>query len=256
MNFKQYGTKNGPQVCPTLRAMLTETGEHVFRLAFGGEAETPKNYFFGVVVTQSTLEPQDCGWNSLVESRRCVYLCYELCDAFPLHKNSKEYNELQQTVERILEVTVRLLPFTPFKRSIGIYPELHEIFRGSEFSGIFRDDRGSLLDIKMHVVLSRCEQAPFISPIEPPRSPDRVENCANQLPRDEWNTCFQSIAGVFWYHKYVCEVIGEEVGDGFSESNALRTYDVVCAKGDTDMPGKLALLDILKLVYRYNYTVA
>lgn len=256
MNFKQYGTQNGPPVSPTLHALLTETGEHVFRLAFGVEAETPKNYFFGVVVTQRTLEVQDCGWNSLVENRRCVYLCYDLCDAFPLHQNTKEFHELQQTVERILAVTVCLLPFTQFQRSIGIYPALHEIFGGVDFTAIFRDEPGSLLDMKMHIVLSRWEQAPFLSPVEPPPLPDREEDLVNHLPHYQWHTCFQSIARVFWYHAYVCEVIGEDVSGGFSESNALRTYDVVCAKGGQDMAGKLALLDILKLVYRYNYTVA
>ena len=36
----------------------------------------------------------------------------------------------------------------------------------------------------------------------------------------------------------------------------MRTYDAVTAKGGKDVSGKLALLDILKLVYRYNYSVA
>ena len=59
---------------------------------------------------------------------------------------------------------------------------------------------------------------------------------------------------MLWYHAYVYEVIGEEVSDGFSLSNVLRTHDAVCAKGGADVDGKLALLDVLKLVYRYNYT--
>jgi hypothetical protein len=253
MNFQQYGTEGGPPVSQTLRAMLTETGEHVYRLAFDGQAEKTKNNIFGVVVTKPTVEPQDRGWNSFAENRRCVYLCYDLCDDFPLYKDSYEYRKLQQAMERILEVTVHLLPFTAFQRSIAIYPELHEIFADGDFSGVFRDYTGSLLDLKMHTVLSRWQKAPFLSPTEPPDSTGRVQDSANRSPRDDWNTCFQSITRVYWYHAYVCEVIGEDTCDGFSESNAFRTYDAVCAKGEPDMAGKLALLDILKLVYRCNY---
>ena len=35
----------------------------------------------------------------------------------------------------------------------------------------------------------------------------------------------------------------------------MRTYDALSAKGGAEAAGKLALLDILKLVYRYNYSV-
>jgi hypothetical protein len=255
MRTKEYGTQSGPKICPTLRAMLTETGEHVFRLAFGYEAETTRNFIFGVVVTQAALEPEDCGWSCLDQNRRCVYLCYELCDAFPLHENSEQYHQLQQAVERILEVSVRLLPFTPFQRSIGIYPALCEIFCHQEFSGIFRDDADSPRDRKMHVALSRWEQAAFLTPPAPPLLPGRVVETGLQVPQDEWSKCFQSIASVLWYHAYVCEVIGEDVSQGLSESNAFRTYEVVSASSDTHKAGKLELLDILKLVYRHNYTV-
>jgi hypothetical protein len=246
--------------------MLTETGEHVFRLAFGGEAETTRNFIFGVVVTETPVVAEACGWDTMQDTRRCVYICYELCDAFPLCENSEEYNQLQQAVERILAVTVRLLPSTIFQRSIGIYPALHQVFRGGEFAGVFRDDGGSLLDVKMHAVLSRWESTLsstavlsqwesklFSTPTEPPVSTSRITDKASRVPRDEWNTCFSSIACVYWYHAYVYDVIGEEIHEGFSESNVLRTYETVSGKGGADVRGKLALLDILKLVYRYNY---
>lgn len=254
MNFKQYGTEGGPKICPTLRAMLTETGEHMFRLAFDCQAETTRNFIFGVVVTRDKLAQEDCKWNCLESSRLCVYLCYELCDFFPLHENGKEYCQLQQAVERILEVRVRLLPFTQFERSIGIYPALCKIFRDDEFSGIFRQNDDSLFDIKMHVVLSRWEKKPFLSSPEPPPTPGGVVETQHKIPRYEWNTCFQSIARVLWYHTYVYEVIGVEICDGLSESNAIRTYEAVRAINDKDMRGKLALLDVLKLVYHSNYT--
>ena len=255
MIFRYYGTKGGPQISPTLRAMLTETGEHVYRLAFGSDAETSRNFIFGVIVTQAAVAHEACGWEALEETGRCVHLCYELCDAFPLHEDSEQYQQLQQSVERILAVKVRLLPFTHFQRSIAIYPALREIFRSGDFTGIFRNDQGSLFDLKMHVVLSRWERAPFSSPSEPPMSSLRPKEQSNKAQRDEWHTCFQSISRVFWYHAYVCEVIGEEVQDGLSKSNALRTYEAVRAKGGEDAPGKLALLDIVKLVYQYNYGV-
>lgn len=70
---------------------------------------------------------------------------------------------------------------------------------------------------------------------------------------EEWNTCFSSLASVFWYHAYVYEVIGEDTSDGLSESNVLRTHAELSAQGGTDVDGRLALLDILRLVYRYNY---
>ena len=251
--MREYRTKTGPKICPTLRAMLTETGEHVFRLAFGCETEITRNFIFGVVVTQAALKPEDCDWSCLEQNRRCVYLCYDLCEDFPLHENSEAYQQLQQAVQRILEVSVCLLPFTRFERSIGIYPALCDIFCRKEFSGIFRDDADSLLDRKMHVVLSRWEQAAFSTPPEPPSITGRVVETGLQAAQTQWNTCFQSIASVLWYHKYVYEVIGEDVTQGLSESNALRTYDAVSAKNETNKAGKLALLDILKLVYRYNY---
>jgi len=255
MSFRYYGTQSGLQISPTLRAMLTETGEHVFRLAFGSDAETSRNFIFGVVVTQAAVAHEACGWEALEETGRCVHICYELCDAFPLHEDSEEYRQLQQSVERILSVNVRLLPFTQFQRSIAIYPALREIFRSGNFTGIFRNERDSLFDLKMHVVLSRWERAPFSSPSEPPASSVRGTEAGNKTQRDEWQTCFQSISRVFWYHAYVCEVIGEEVQDGLSKSNALRTYETVRAKGGADAAGKLALLDIVKLVYQYNYRV-
>ena len=269
MSFRCYGKYGTLQISPTLRAMLTETGEHVFRLAFGTEAETKRNFIFGVIVTQAVVSPELCAWDVIQETGRCVHICYELCDAFPLHENGESFCQLQEAIERILSVRVRLLPFTYFQRSIGMYPSLREIFRSDshescEFAGIFRDDAGSLLDQKMHIVLSRWERAPFLSPPEPPVSPGSaaralqiIADCIHpSIPRDEWNTCFQSIASVYWYHAYVCELIDEDIRDGCSESNAMRTYDAVTAKGGKDVSGKLALLDILKLVYRYNYSVA
>jgi hypothetical protein len=259
MNFRQYKNDGGPKICPTLRAMLTETGEHMFRLAFDCEPETKRNFFFGVVATHDTTVKDECQWIPLETSRLCVYLCYELCDAFPLHVDSKEYTKLQQAVERILEVRVCLLPFTHFKRSIGIYPALHDIFRDSKFSAIFRDDRNSPYDLKMHVVLSRWQRAPFLLPVEPPAlisTGSTVDENTNAIPRGEWNTCFQCLARVYWYHAYVYDVIGVDFSDGFSRSNVMRMCDMLCANGDKDMHGKLALLDVLKLAYKSNYKVA
>ncbi len=59
MGFEWYCKGGALDVGATLRAMLTESGEHVFRLAFDSDAETPRNYLFGVAVTQCAPEPAD-----------------------------------------------------------------------------------------------------------------------------------------------------------------------------------------------------
>lgn len=260
MAFKWYGKHDGNLVLSaTLHALLTENGEHVFKLAFEKPADTTRNFIFGVVVTPAAQVPDVDEWALDTSTKQCVCLCYELCEAFPLVEGSAEYARLQRKIERILDAEVRLLPFTYFQRSIGQYQTLHAIFTDSWYSGVFRHDAGSLLDNKMHVVLSRWQGANFTCPPE-----YRAQACddaahthaAKALPSGEWNACFRSIASVLWYHAYVYEVIGEEVCDGFSLCNVLRTHDAVCAKGGADVDGKLALLDVLKLVYRYNYTNA
>ena len=258
MGFEWYRKGGeGLDVTATLRAMLTESGEHVFRLAFDCEAETPRNYLFGVAVTQSAPpEPADCGWG-VAASARCLHLCYELCDAFPLCEGGEAHTRLESTIERILGERVQLLPFTTFQRSIGQYPALLKIFGATEYACLFRKDAGSLLDLKMHVVLSRWHAMPFNCAPEPPDALQKHPRAeANAVPRDEWNLCFHSISRVFWYHSYVYELLGEDARGDFGESNVARTYDALSAKGGSEVPGKLALLDILKLVYRYNYSVA
>jgi len=256
MGFEWYCKGGALDVGATLRAMLTESGEHVFRLAFDSDAETPRNYLFGVAVTQCAREPADCGWD-VVASERCVHICYELCDAFPLCEGGEAHTRLETTIERILGERVQLLPFTTFQRSIGQYPALLELFGAADYACLFRKDTGSLLDLKMHVVLSRWHASPFKCAPEPPEILPRT--CSDQsmtVPRDEWNTCFHSISRVFWYHAYVYELLGEDVSAGFGECNVSKTYDTLSAKGGAEAAGKLALLDILKLVYRYNYSVA
>ena len=110
---------------------------------------------------------------------------------------------------------------------------------------------------KMHVVLSRWYGSPFKCTSEPPdRLPRPSSAETTTVPRDELKTCFDSISRVFWYHAYVYELLGEDVSAGFGESNVVRTYDTLSAKGGAEAADKIALLDILKLVYRYNYSVA
>jgi hypothetical protein len=263
MKFKSYAKHSvGLELNSTLRALLTEDGSHMFRLAFDKEPELPRNCMFGVMLVRRRANNCEIvtDWGTNDEMKRCsfdcIYLCYELCEAFPLCVNSEQYNCLQKTIERILAVPVRLLPFTNFQRSIGMYSSVLGIFQEDNFTSLFRDDEGSLLDLKMNVVLSRWQSMPFQCPTEPPTSPGATNEVpSNTIPIDEWNKCFASIARVTWYHAYVYEIIGEDARDGYSESNVLRTYDALCASGCSDVQGKLALLDILKLVYRYNYSV-
>ncbi len=108
----------------------------------------------------------------------------------------------------------------------------------------------------MHVVLSCWHETSFACAPDPPDTLPSAYESSTVVPRDEWNTCFQSISRVFWYHTYVYELIGEELLDGFGLCNVVRTQNELSAKGGKDASGKLALLDILKLVYRYNYDVA
>jgi len=255
MRFRSYASPGGTfELIPTLRALLTESGEHVFRVAFQQEAEQTRNFIFGVMATETRTRPTEpkelCGWGGTAEVERCVLICYELCDAFPLCEGSAEQIRLQLTMQRILGGRVRLLPFTQFQRSVGWYPALQTLFAddSQHFVGSFRDEPDSLQDLKMHVVLTQWTRAPSACPPAPFAYAQPAAR-----PHDEWNTCFSSLAGVFWYHAYVYEAIGVAAGDDFGESSVQGTHEALCASGGADVPGKLALLDILKLVYRYNY---
>jgi len=249
MACRWYGKQHdGCVLSSTLHALLLETGEHVFKLAFETEPETRRNFIFGAVVTPGG-QPEAVDW---APEKPSICICYELCDGFPLHEGTAPYDRLRQNVAHILAADVRLLPSTYFERSIGQYAALHDIFAQDEYCGVFRDEAGSLLDLKMHVVLSCWEGAPFGCTPQQPAPPTRAP-AASGLPSGEWNTCFRSIASILWYHAYVYEVIGETAEHGCSLSNVVRTHDALCAKGGADVAGKLALLDILKLAYRYNY---
>ena len=91
----------------------------MFRVTFELQAEVTRNFILGVVVTRPARQedPELCGWDALTEAGRCVYICYELCEAFPLSEGTTEYLRLQKTMQRILSVQVHLLPFTQFERS-------------------------------------------------------------------------------------------------------------------------------------------
>jgi hypothetical protein len=223
MSFQWYEKHGGGlELSSTLRALMTEDGAHMFKLAFEKDVEDrPRNPIFGVaLVRQALVDAGDKdGWSTYDEAARCdrdcVFLCYELCEAFPLCENGEAFNRLQQTIERILAVRVRLLPFTRFQRSASLYPALLPIFQDAAFVGLFRDDAGSLLDLRMNVVLSRWQCAPFTCRPAPTGWEDVAPS--DGLPQDEWNTCFSSIAQVLWYHAYVFDVIGEDTGSGMRE---------------------------------------
>jgi hypothetical protein len=254
MHFQAYSNHSGAlEITPTLRALLTETGEHVFRLAFEKEPEVTRNFLFAALVTRSKRAEnrvgEICAWDDMQPSGS-VLVCYELCDAFPLCEGSAEFVRLQLTMQRILGVNVRLLPSTLFQRSIGYYPELMRVFAEGEFSGIFRHEPGSILDMRMHAVLERAHQGPLACPSGP------ISNCAAPvagIPQDEWNSFFKSLANVFWYHTYVYEVLGESTANGFGLNTVMRTQEALSTKECSNLHGKLALLDVLRLVYRYNY---
>jgi hypothetical protein len=257
MHFKEYSNHSGAlDLTPTLRALLTETGEHVFRLAFEKEPEVTRNFLFAVLVTRSKLLEnrvgEICAWEDMKPSPS-VLVCYELCDAFPLCEDSPEFVRLQLTMQRILGMNVWLLPSTLFQRSIGYYPELMRVFAEGEFNGVFRHDPGSILDMRMHAVLDRALKGPFACPSGP------IANCAapvTGIPQDEWNTFFKSLANVFWYHTYVYEVLGESTANGFGLNTVMRTQEALSTTQCSNLHGKLALLDVLRLVYRYNYNSA
>jgi hypothetical protein len=261
MTSKWYGRNDGSIVLSaTLHALLTEDGQHVYKLAFDKYADTSRNFIFGVIVTHKEPDTQVSAWDTQVHAEPHVHLCYELCEAFPLYEDSAEYKRLQQTVQRILRVDVRLIPFTHFQRSIGEYAGLHPIFAKAQYAAVFRHDIGSLLDDKMHVVLSCWQASQFACPVLPPLTQTSAPHTLAKSGGDsvaesvgEWNSCFRSIASVFWYHEYVYEVIGQQSHAQFGLCNVMRTYDAVCANSGSDLRGKLALLDVLKLAYRYNY---
>jgi hypothetical protein len=263
MNFTEYASHSGAlDLSPTLRALLTETGEHVFRIAFEQEPELTRNFLFGVIIsrmaptesacTDTACDPA-CSCASIscdtIDPKCCVFVCYELCDDFPLCEGSAEYVRLQETMQRILGVSVRLLPSTLFQRSIGHYPAIQPVFTAGGFRGVFRHNPGSFLDVKMHAVLARWQRGPFVCPGEF-KAPVTL---VGVLPRNEWNAYFKTIANVLWYHAYVYEIIGEDVSAGFSLSNVKRTQESLSSKKDPNLHGKLALLDILRLVYKHNY---
>lgn len=263
--FHEYARRaDALQLTPTLRALLSESGEHVFRLAFEAEPELARNFIFAVVVTRHTPAPTElCAWDDAHENGRCVHVCYELRDEFPLLEGSAPFVRLQQTMTRILGVRVRLLPSTLFERSIAHYPSLRRIFNAADaaspapgFRGLFRSEPGSHFDEKMHAVLDRWQQGPFACP-EPPAA---LLPHAGAMPHNEWNACFRSLANVFWYHAYVYEVVGEDTGAGFGESNVARTIEARAGQSacpermsGPHAPGQLALLKTLQLVYKHNY---
>lgn len=258
MQFKEYSNHCGTlELTPTLRALLTETGEHVFRLAFEKEPEVTRNFLFAVLVTRSKYieknESEICAWDDLQHPSRSVIVCYELCDAFPLCEGSAEFVRLQLTMQRILGVNVRLLPSTFFQRSIGYYPILLQVFSEGEFAGVFRHEPGSILDMRMHAVLDRAQQGPLACPSGPNLN---LAAPAVGIPQDEWNVFFKSIANVFWYHAFVYEILGEKTSSGFSLNSVMRTQEALSTKQCSNLHGKLALLDVLRLVYRYNYNSA
>jgi hypothetical protein len=253
MTSKWYGRNDGSIVLSaTMHALLTENGQHVYKLAFDKYTDTNRNFIFGVIVTQTPADKEVHGWDTETHSEPHVHVCYHLCEAFPLYEDSVEYKRLQETMKRILHVDVRLMPFTDFQRCIGEYAGLHAIFATAQYAAVFRHDIGSLLDDKMHVVLSCWQSSRFACPVQNPQTHSSAQPTQSVITGN-WNTCFHSIASVFWYHEYVYEAIGELSHAQFGLCNVLRTYDTVCAKGGCDVRGKLALLDVLKLAYRYNY---
>jgi hypothetical protein len=253
MTSKSYGRHDGSIVLSaTLHAMLTENGQHVYKLAFDKYTDTNRNFIFGVIVTQPLSDEHVDTWDTPSHGKHRIHLCYELCEAFPLYEDSVEYKRLQHTVERILHADVRLMPFTHFQRSIGEYAGLHPIFATAQYAAVFRHDIGSLLDDKMHVVLSCWHASRFACAVQHPHTHASLPTTDEKL-QGEWNARFRSIASVFWYHEYVYEAIGEQSHGQFGLCNVMRTYDTVCAKNGRDVRGKLALLDVLKLAYRYNY---
>jgi len=252
MNMRRYGRCDGSiAVSATLHALLTENGAHLHKIAFEHDPETTRNFVFGVVVTRTPGDNVVNGWDGGTNGERHVHLCYELCEAFPLYEGSAAYERLQTTIARILQARVRLTPFTSFQRSIGEYASLHALFSTETYAGVFRHDVGSILDDKMHVVLARWHGAKFASPVR-----NKARAAGHATDAGEWNTCFRSIASVFWYHQYVYEAIGEPRDTPFGLCNVLQTYEKVCRKGGDNVRGKLALLDVLKLAYRYNYETA
>ena len=256
MTMKQYGRNDGSiVVSATLHALLTENGAHLHRIAFEQDPETTRNFVFGVVVTRTPGENVVHGWDAGTHGELQVHLCYELCEAFPLYEDGAAYLRLQTTVARILQTRVCLAPFTSFQRSIGEYANLYALFSTDTYAAVFRHDVGSILDDKMNVVLARWQGQKFACPV---RNKTRAVGHATDATSHmgEWNACFRSIASVFWYHQYVYEAIGEPRDTPFGLCNVLRTYDTVCRKGGGDVRGKLALLDVLKLAYRYNYETA
>jgi hypothetical protein len=244
ITFVEYAKRADTlELTPTLRALLSESGEHIFRLAFEVEPELIRNFIFAVLITRHTPNPADlCAWEDMQNAVLCVHVCYELRDEFPLVEDSIAFVRLQQTMQRILGLRVFLHPSTLFERSIAHYPELLRVFNDGDFRGVFRSLPGSHFDMKMHAVLDRWQQGPFAC-AEP----------AGCSPRNEGTACFRTIANVFWYHSYVYEVLGEDASAGFGECNVARTIKALIAKPGAHQPGQIALLRILQGVYQNNY---
>jgi hypothetical protein len=241
MKFVTYSNSGTESIPYVLVSLLNESGEHCYKIAFGVEPPSPRNFIFGVIVSE--VQPH---------ARMRVTICYELHEHFPLLPDSQAFRRLQKQMTGILEVEVTLLPFTQFDRSIAKYDSLYSVFKIDMHAAMFRHEEANLLDEKMHVILDRWNTSDFGMTVSPPVTLE----CATSVGGEGvWSVFFGNIPNVYWYHDYVFCAIGEMSQPGYSLSNVVDARLKLLHKnaGDEDTPGKIALLEVLELAYKCTY---
>ena len=241
MKFVTY-SHSGTECIPyVLVSLLNESGEHCYKIAFGGEPPSPRNFIFGVIVSE--VPPH---------ARMGVTICYELHEHFPLLPDTQAFRRLHKQMASILEVEVTLLPFTHFDRSIAKYDSLYSVFKIDMHAAMFRHEEANLLDEKMHVILDRWNAGDFGMTVSPPVTLE----CATSVGGEGvWSAFFGNIPNVYWYHDYVFCAIGETSKPGYSLSNVVDARLKLTDKGpgDENAAGKIALLEVLELAYKCTY---
>lgn len=241
MKFVTYSNSGTESIPYVLISLLNESGEHCYKIAFGDDPESSRNFIFGVIVSE--VPPH---------ARMGVTICYELHEHFPLLPDSDAFRRLHKQMEGILDVEVTLLPFTHFDRSIAKYDSLYSTFKVDMHAAVFRHDEADLLDQKMHVMLASWHADDFGMTVAPPVTLD----CATSVGGEGvWSVFFGHILNVYWYHDYVFRAIGEVSKPGYSLCNVVDARLKLAAKraGDERAAGKIALLEVLELAYKCTY---
>jgi len=257
---KYSSPRNIFEVPPVLQALLAEDGTYMQKLIYGVEKHQNRNPFFAVCL--HSVEPTET-WKPASLSFQ-VSLCYEITDEFPLTSDAPEYTAFRESMERIVQTVINLLPYSTFQRCVGLYDGLFAMCtpdvnnRPNDFACLIRRYEDSFVDLRLCVVMrSRIYmQARHIWD-----SRDAASDSSPCAEESDWSAFFRCMSRIRWYAVYVCTVL--DVDD--PDENALYTLGMtklrlmqsirdgnVNVKDHHLTTGKLALLETAEKAYRYS----